>query len=54
MSVFPDAIVFILITAIILVAMKLVGKTFKIILWVILILFALAWIFGVERILMLF
>lgn len=54
MAVLPDAIIFILITAVIIVAMKLVGKAIKIILWIILILFALAWIIGPERILMLF
>lgn len=53
MAVFPDAIIFVLITAIFIVAMKIVGKTIKIILWIILILFALAWIMGPERILML-
>lgn len=53
MAVFPDAIIFVLITAIILVAMKIVGKTLRIILWIILLLFALAWIMGPERILML-
>lgn len=50
---FPDAIIFLLITAIFIVAMKIVGKALKIILWIILILFALAWIMGPERILML-
>lgn len=54
MAAFPDMIAFILIVAIILVAMKLVCKTLKIILWIILLLFAFAWIMGPEWILMLF
>lgn len=51
MEEFSDVIVFVVIAAIILVAMKLVGKTLKIILWVVLIFFAMMLIIGPEQIL---